>query len=189
MCRMHYNRLRRGSDLYKRESRRGLCLEDRFWQHVDRGDTNQCWEWTGRRDRDGYGQFVLYPPDALKKRTVKSSRLAYELANGSPAKDNVLHRCNNRPCCNPEHLYDGTLSQNALDAVAAGTSSVLRPDHPRARGESSGMSKLTNQAVREIRERYAAGGVTQQQLADVYGVSQSKISDVVNRRTWRHLPQ
>lgn len=172
--------------MHKPEELRGLSLADRFWQHVDKAGPDECWPWTARCTDKGYGQFVLYPPDAPKKRTVAAHRLAYELTHG-PLVNWGLHGCNNPPCCNPAHIYDGTPSQNAVDSVVAGTSAVLRPDHPKARGERAGNAKLTDDAVRDIRRRYAAGGISQQQLADEYGVNQTKISAVVHRRTWRHV--
>lgn len=92
-------------------------------------------------------------------------------------------------CCNPTHLYDGDHCTNALDSVLAGTAVVLRPEWRkiRARGEASGQAKLTDEAVRDIRLRYAAGGVSQQKLANEYGVHQTKISYVISRKTWAHV--
>ena len=184
MCVMHYQRWRRGSDLSKPEERRGLCLSERFWQHIDVGDFDRCWEWTGSRHKQGYGQFVLYDP---VKKTIPSHRMAYETFWRTRLVNNALHRCNNPPCCNPLHLYDGTLSQNSLDSVRAGTAAVLRPNHPRARGEANGLAKLTEQSVREIRYRYQNERVSQQRLAQEYGVAQTKISDIILRKTWRHV--
>lgn len=184
---MHYQRQRRGVDMNAPEERRGLCLSERLWQHIDVRDWDECWEWQARRTDFGYGQFKLYPPDVLKTKTVQAHRVAWEMFWGKPLQNFGLHRCNNPPCCNPLHVYDGTSSQNALDAVAAGTSYFLRKDRNKALGERMGLAKLTDDKVREIRTRYAAGGVSQQALALEYGVNQTKISDVVRRRTWKHV--
>jgi hypothetical protein len=184
---MHYSRWKRGVPLDKPKERRGLCLSERFWQYVDVRDFDECWEWTARRTDKGYGQFALYPPDAPKKQTINAHRLAYETYWRVNLVNNGLHQCDNPPCCNPTHIYDGTFSQNALDSVAAGTCYFAKPDVPKARGEAQGLAKLTEEAVREIRRRYAAGGISQQRLANEYGVNQTKISDVVLRRTWRHV--
>lgn len=182
MCGMHYTRWKRGASLDKREERRGLCLSERFWQYIDVGDWDACWEWTGSRHKQGYGQFVLYEPS---KRNVLAHRMAWEQFWRRPLRQWALHQCNNPPCCNPLHIYDGTPAQNTADSVAAGTYSLLPGG--KAVGEAAGNAKLTDQAVRDIRRRYAEGGVSQQQLADEYGVNQTKISDVVRRRTWRHV--
>lgn len=53
---------------------------------------------------------------------IKSHRMAYALTNGPPEND-VLHRCDNRPCCNPAHLWDGTQADNMADMVAKGRQS------------------------------------------------------------------
>lgn len=179
---MHYSRWKRGGSLDKPEERRGLCLSERFWQYVDVGEWDDCWEWTACRYKQGYGQFVLYDP----KQTVLAHRMAWEQFWRQPLQKWALHRCNNRACCNPLHIYDGTPPDNWQDMVEAGTWK-LRPDCRKAVGEAAGNAKLTDDAVREIRRRYAEGGISQQKLADEYGVNQSKISDVVNRRTWRHV--
>lgn len=190
MCSMHYTRWKRGTDLHKRKERRGLCLSERFWQYVDVKDNfDECWEWTGTRMYKpwDYGHFMLYPPDVPSKKSVNAQRVAYETFWRVRLVHSGLHRCNNPPCCNPLHIYDGTNSQNQRDSVAAGTSNFLRPDLPRPRGEGHGLAKLTEETVREIRRRYAEGGVSQQRLADECGVNQTKISDVILRKTWRHV--
>ena len=73
---------------------------------------NGCWEWTGHRQPEGYGQVG---------RSYKAHRLAWELFRGPiPPKMEVCHRCDNPPCVNPEHLWLGTHSQNIQDMVAKG---------------------------------------------------------------------
>lgn len=186
MCQMHYTRWKRGVALEQREERRGLCFSERLWQYIDVREFGECWEWTGRRQEGewDYGQFMLYP----EKRCVPAHRVAYETFWRTALVNKCLHYCNNPPCCNPLHLYDGTTSQNALDAVAAGTAVVLRQDwRNTARGERVGLAKLTEESVREIRRRYAQGGISQQVLADEFGVNQTQVSNIVLRRTWAHV--
>lgn len=130
---------------------------------------------------------MLYPPDSPGKRTVMAHRLVWETFWRRPLVNKGLHGCNNPPCCNPLHVYDGTLSQNTRDSFRAGTANFLRPDLPRARGEANARSKLTDAAVSDIRRRYAAGGVSQQDLADEYGIQQSQISRVIRRTIWQHV--
>lgn len=64
-----------------------------------------------------------------------------------------------------------------------------RYTHPErtARGERGGRAKLTEAQVRDIRARYAAGGVTSYQLAAEYGIARKNINAVVNRQTWAHV--
>lgn len=157
-----------------------------------------CWEWRRRRNAQGYGRFNL------AGRTVMAHRVAFTIAAG-PIPDGmfVLHRCDNPPCCNPSHLFVGTTADNARDASAkgrlaagdrhwmrqqpervAGANSVgARSKHDRS-GTSNGRAKLTVSAVAEIRRRYAAGGVTQRELAAEFGVTHPMIGYIVRGVNW-----
>lgn len=84
---------------------------DRFWARVQRGDG--CWLWTGARNEFGYGRV------SIRSRVYKAHRVAWYLARG-PVPDgiDVLHSCDNPPCCNPAHLHLGTHRQNMREMVA-----------------------------------------------------------------------
>jgi|SRR6185312_13275164 len=76
----------------------------------------ECWEWTGALNSDGYGAF-------WHGRNVNSHVLAYEIFKGTIPRDmHVLHGCDNRRCCNPEHLRLGTHAENMKDKVVRGRS-------------------------------------------------------------------
>lgn len=108
-------------------------------------------------------------------------RLSYELWVG-PIPDGLVirHKCDNRPCLNPEHLETGTRADNTRDMYERGRQRHLV-------GEGVASSKLTEQDVLSIRAEYAKGVLTQQMLAESYGVTQSIISSAVLRKTWKHL--
>lgn len=107
-------------------------------------------------------------------------RVAWEAWNGTiPAGMWVLHHCDNPPCCNPAHLYLGTPADNNRDRDERGRHRALR-------GSQNGQAKLTEDDALEIRERYAAGGVSQYALAAEYGVHQSAVWHVINGTGWRH---
>ena len=106
-------------------------------------------------------------------------RLAYELFNGPiPEGMQVLHRCDVRCCCNPDHLFVGTIGDNMRDRT--------KKDR-QAKGEGNGQAILTNEIVAEIRQSYADGGSSYQQLADKYGVSKPTVADIIKNRSWSHL--
>jgi len=108
--------------------------------------------------------------------------MAWILANGAEVPDglNVLHKCDNRPCCNPVHLVLGTQQDNIDDMYAKG-----RNRNPR--GESCGKSVLTEKLVREIRDYRHKTGLGYKTIARHFGVGLGAVRFVVNRVTWRHV--
>lgn len=76
---------------------------------------NGCWEWKKARHRQGYGHFPY------KKRLHLAHRISWLLHHGPiPEGICVLHKCDNPPCCNPDHLFLGTYQTNAIDCVQKG---------------------------------------------------------------------
>lgn len=165
--------------------------ELRFWGRVQ-GTQNRdaCWIWTGSVHRKtGYGQFTPQPG-----RTVSAHRYAWDCANGPiPQGLCVLHRCDNKVCVNPAHLFLGTNRDNTLDMLAKGRGAVgdRHPARARgdylARGEAHVNAKLTAQRVGEIRQLLAEGGMSQKRIADLFGVSQMTVSNIKQGKIWRHV--
>lgn len=90
-----------------------------------------------------------------------------------------MHECDTPPCVNFEKcLSPGTKRDNTRDAAQKGR---MR------RGESHSKTTLTEDQVREIRDRYAQGGVFERELAELFGVPRSTINGILRRRTWKHL--
>lgn len=109
-------------------------------------------------------------------------RLSWVLHNGEiPLGMKVLHRCDNRACVRPDHLFLGTDADNSADKWAKG-----RGVSPGLDGERNGCARLTNEIVLQIRERVAAGAV-QKTLAHEFNVSVSTVSLIVKRKTWTHI--
>lgn len=140
-----------------------------FWSNVQK--TDGCWEWQASRIHAGYGRTFV------DGRAVSAHRRAYELTYGPiPPGLFVCHRCDNRACARPDHLFLGTPADNLADMVAKGRSLA---------GERNPHAKLTAEAVRSIRTRYAAGGITQLQLANEYGVAEANVWNVVHGQSWK----
>lgn len=147
-------------------------LAQRFWERVDQRSAAECWAWTGARYNTGYGQLWS------GTRSVGAHRVSWELHYGKvPAGHGVFHRCDNRPCVNPSHLFVGPQLANMRDKVSKDR---------QARGETDGNSRYTANMVREVRARYASG-MTQREAGEPFGMKQAVVSDIVRRRTWRHI--
>lgn len=138
-----------------------------------------CWEWMNCVQGNGYGRI-----NANRKSTYVH-RLAYKLAKGDvPAGKEVCHKCDNRRCCNPSHLFAGTRMENVRDAKKKGRlSSGIKHglsvvSHVRAR------AKLTLEKAREIR-RLRASGLCSKEISKRFGVDVSTVRLVVAYKTWR----
>lgn len=80
-----------------------------------------CWEWSLGKDRVGYGRLKVQMGSRDCFRFTSAHRYAYEVFVGPiPERMNVLHRCDNRSCCNPKHLFLGTQQDNMRDMHAKG---------------------------------------------------------------------
>lgn len=94
-------------------------LIQRIFSDIDipRGDHEECWNWTGYLDKDGYGRFL----GAFEKKT-SAHRLVYKIMVGEiPDGLTLDHLCRNRRCVNPSHLEPVTFMENLRRAVALRT--------------------------------------------------------------------
>ena len=121
----------------------------RFGKYATGGDPEECWAWRGPT-ANGYGRL------SMGDKTLGAHRLAYELRHGSARGMHVLHRCDNRACVNPAHLFLGTNADNMRDKMAKGRGGHVGP-------------KLTAAQRRIIRARLQAGEA-QNALAQEFGV-------------------
>ena len=151
---------------------------ERFWSHVDSSDgPDACWPWTKCCDTGGYGRIMW-----VEMRPATASRLAYELTNGVTLAPNVdvCHTCDNPPCCNPAHLFAGTVMDNVRDMIRKGRNLI---------GERHQNARLTDEKVREIR-RLCVPGDPQFGIAPLgrrFGVCERTIRVIVNGEGWRHV--
>lgn len=129
-----------------------------------------CWEWDGSLgSSNGYGQYMINYKNFLAHR-LSCTAFYGEITDGLC----VLHKCDNRTCVNPYHLFLGTKNHNNKDRASKNRSCV---------GISHPLHKLTEKDVIEIR-RSSLGS---RKIAKVYGVSPTLIKNIRNYRTWRHV--
>ena len=167
------SRLLYKSHMSKRNLPIRASLWDRFHDMVIPEPNSGCWLWLGAIHTTGYGVIGLGRREAGLGR---AHRVAAELYGQTiPPGFYVCHRCDNRLCANPEHLFVGTPGDNARDMVAKG-----RDFRPNNRGERAKWSKLKSDDVREIRKKEMSAP----KYAAIYGVSKSAIHRIWEGRNW-----
>lgn len=151
--------------------------EAAFWAKVDKsGGPDACWPWMGARvPAGGYGRFK-------GEKLIAAHRFAYIVSIGpiEPGLD-VMHLCDNPPCCNPAHLKAATTLENMQDAKRK-----LR----HAWGERNKNAKMTADLVREIRSKFrfiTPHKTNAKELADEYGMARGTVYLAATGRTWAHL--
>lgn len=156
-----------------RYRRKPEVIAERFFSYVEKTET--CWIWTGDISDGGYGVFTV-----AGKQPVRAHRWSWEHHMGPIPKGLcALHKCDIRICVNPFHLFLGTRTDNAEDRDKKGRT---------FKGEQLPNSKLTGNAVLEIRRLYASGR-SQQSIADKFGVTQPTIGKVIRGINWKHIQQ
>lgn len=130
-----------------------------------------CWEWQGSLDPYGYGKF------GYRNKTVSAHRAAYQIANKHTFKEGecVCHSCDNPKCINPEHLFIGTQLDNIHDSIKKN----------RMPGAATG---LLNADVVLIRQMYQPGVNTQLEIAKLFKVDQTAISQIVLNKARKNVP-
>lgn len=152
-----------------------------FWNRVRVLSSEQCWEWTGSKNNTGYGT-VSWNGKVYTAHRVAAwlTGVVSSLTKPKNAKDtgHVLHKCDNRACCNPSHFFLGSYADNQRDAYQKKRRVALRGSrHPNAR--------LSPEQVEAIRHAYATKQQTQMQLASTYNVSQRCVSLIVRGETYK----
>lgn len=151
----------------------------RFWSKVDKRGPDECWPWTAAIGNHGYGVM------GIGTRTHTAHRISYIIANGGIPHAGghhggvVMHTCDNRACCNPNHLIAADQKTNLRDMFQKGRRGRA------ARGTECRTNKLRDDDVREIRSRYTRG--LGGELAREFGVSVSQIHSIIKNKSWKWM--
>lgn len=155
---------------------------ERFWDELQK--PVGCWLFDGAKEINGYG--YLKNPLGDGPKYITAHRLAWTLKNGPIPKGlQVLHKCDVRACCNPDHLFIGTNEENAADATTK---------KRQAWGARNYHALLTEEQVKQIRVEFRPGKRgyhnqkgNQDELAAKYGVTANTIVKAARGDTWKHL--
>lgn len=132
---------------------------------------NGCLEFTGHRNRDGYGAVMC------NQKRWSAHRLSYFLAKGEiPESSVVMHSCDNPGCINPAHLGVGSIRDNVIDMEQKGRAR-------KSAGAAHGQSKLSEADVRLIRGSHESGASLARQL----GVSKVLVCQIRRGIGWVHV--
>jgi hypothetical protein len=142
----------------------------KFLDRISLGARDECWPWRGGRSDRGYG-YMNQGGRGSKMRPATHWALLYFRGEDVPKGQVVCHTCDNPACINPDHVFVGTVSENAIDMVKKGRA-------PRA--------KLRPAEVVGIREAKARG-MSNSRVARLYAVDRSTVSVVNSRRTWGYV--
>lgn len=163
------------ADLVEGRGSRGpkpIGFVKRFWEKVDKRSDDECWNWKGLLNTNGY------PTISICNRYWLAHRMSYLIHYGKISPDlYIMHKCDNPKCVNPNHLIEGTPKQNTNDAISK---------HRMLIGEKNGMSKLSESDVIRIRALRNEGS-TLSSLAKQYGVYSSCICKVCRKTHWKHI--
>lgn len=168
-CNRHFDKAKK-QEVY-------CSMECAILPRIQQGSEDECWPWLG-------GLVMGYGAGTFHKRRYKVSRwmLARKLGRELEPGENALHRCDNPKCCNPAHLFPGTLADNNRDKMEKGR---WKGGWPVPVGVRHGKAVLDEEKVKRIwKERHTTSQV---ELADEFGVTKGAIWRVMHGKSWTHV--
>ena len=142
-------------------------IHKRFLAGVKVSETTGCWEWQREKSKSGYGRI------SINGKNIRTHRYSYAYYNGEIGDLHVLHKCDNRCCCNPDHLFLGNPIENSLDMLRKGRCRV---------------AKLTIDDIFTIR-KLASEGVERKEISARLGFTRKTVDNVVTGNRWAHLTE
>jgi len=154
---------------------------DVLWSKVDVKGEDDCWEWKGFINHDGYGRTWINDKGYYAHRVIYDLVYPNTISLSAPTSSKqtgfLLHNCDNPPCCNPKHLRVGTHDDNMADKAAKGRT----PDFS---GDKGPRCKLTMEQAREARE-LRKQGLTVQQLMDKFSISRASMKSLLRGDSYK----
>lgn len=156
--------------------RNGLTPKQRFYRYIETDPNTGCWEFIGTRNKRGYGVFTF------ENKKVPAHRFSYQIHVGNiPEGRLVLHKCDNPPCVNPEHLFIGTQFDNMRDMVQKGRNANTK-------GTNNPRASIYDDSVIQIRDLWDTGASIKE-IAIHFMIPKSTVRNIISNVTWKHLPR
>ncbi|KKN85505.1 hypothetical protein LCGC14_0278280 [marine sediment metagenome] len=156
-------------------------IKERFFEKINKNPITGCWNWTAHKSKSGYG-YISVTGDRVRR----AHRVSYELFVG-PIKPGlfICHKCDNRGCVNPDHLFMGTHLDNMADMVKKGrvklsVNTQFKPGHIRNR-------VLSDDIVRKIRRELAKEELTSVKISKIFGIGVDTVRDIKAGRSYSEI--
>ncbi len=156
-------------------------INERFDDNYTPEPNSGCWLWIGDTSIHGYGRLCV------NRKSEKAHRVSWVIHNGAIPLGSgyhgtcVLHKCDNKVCVNPKHLFLGSNTDNVADMVKKGRT---------AKGVNNGGSKLTESQVLLIRRLCLLKSklkITYKTIAKMFGIHTCSVGEINRRITWKHI--
>jgi len=173
LCRIHYHRWRKRGSLDCRIVINNIQEKLKYYSKINE---NGCWEWQRAKIHNGYGRVYV----KHKNKDELTHRASWEAFVGEIKEGmQINHKCHNRACINPDHLYLGTQKENVRDMLLAGRGNVPK-------GSDCINSKLTEDKVKLIKKMLNEGKRSCD-IAIQFNISRSTIWNIKYGKTWKHI--
>jgi len=154
---------------------------DTLWSKVDKRNEDECWEWKGYKNKEGYGRAWINDKGYYAHRVIYSLAYPNTISLNAPKSTDdtgfLLHTCDNPSCCNPKHLFIGSHWDNMADKVAKGRSADFTQDKgPRC--------KLSMSQAREARE-LRKNGMSARDLALKFEISLASMKTLLRGDSYK----
>ena len=152
-----------------------------LWSKVDKRNEDECWEWKGYKNAQGYGRTWIDDKGYYAHRVIFNLAYPNTITLNAPKSTDdygfLLHTCDNPPCCNPKHLFVGSHWDNMADKASKGRC----PDFSGGKGSRC---KLSMSQAREIRQKRQTG-IPAKELAKIYQISLASIKTLLRGDSYK----